>query len=465
MLVLLALAPYAAPRTAAADLAGVGAAEERITPPLGTPMAGYYVERAASGVHDELFAKAIVIEQGGVKAALVACDLIGVPRECVERARAAVEAATGIPGGNVMISATHAHTGPIVRSAAAHTSALGGDKEPAVAFARALPGLIAASVEAACANLAPARISAAHGIEDSLSFNRRFHMKDGTVGWNPGRLNPNILRPAGPIDPDVPVVHFASAEGAPRAMYVNFTMHLDTVGGTEISADYPYTLGKLLGELRPGMLTVFTLGTAGDINHIDVRWGAQTHGHVEAARIGTVLAGAVTKTFPQLAAVGAAPLQCRSALVALPLPEIAPDAPQRARATIARQSQAGDKPAFLEIVDAYKTIDVVERAGKPLDAEVQVITLGDELAWVALPGEIFVELGLAIKRASPFAHTIVVELANGSIGYIPTRHAWPQGNYEVVSARCGPGSGEMLCEAASALLREAHAAAVRAAAK
>ncbi len=77
----------------------------------------------------------------------------------------------------------------------------------------------------------------------------------------------------------------------------------------------------------------------------------------------------------------------------------------------------------------------------------------------------YVELGLAIKRASPFAHTIVVELANGSIGCVPTRHARPQGNYEVVSARCGPGSGEMRCEAASALLREAYAAAVRADAK
>ena len=459
----LALAPCGAARAAAADLAEAGVAAEKITPPPGTLMAGYYFDRVASGVHDDLFAKAIVIQSGGVRAALVACDLIGVPRECVEAARRAIEAATGIPGAHVMISATHAHTGPVVRSPAGARRASGGGKESATAFAEALPGLIAAGAAAACANLAPARISAARGFEDSLSFNRRFHMKDGTVGWNPGRLNPNILRPAGPIDPDVPVVHFASAQGAPLAMYVNFAMHLDTVGGLEISADYPYTLGKLLGGLKPGMLTVFTQGAAGDINHIDVAWGTQTHGHVEAARIGTVLAGAVTRTFPHLAAVSAGPLQCRSRLVALPLPEIAAEAPERARAIIARRGLAENPPAFLELVEAYKVIDVAERGGKPLEAEVQVITLGDTLAWVGLPGEIFVELGLAIKRSSPFAQTMVVELANGSIGYVPTRHAWPQGNYEVASARCGPGSGEMLCEAASCLLREAHAAAVRAA--
>jgi hypothetical protein len=87
---------------------------------------------------------------------------------------------------------------------------------------------------------------------------------------------------------------------------------------------------------------------------------------------------------------------------------------------------------------------------------VQVITLGDEVAWVSLPGEIFVELGLAIKRASPFRYTMIAELANGSIGYIPNRAAYPQGNYEVVSARCAEGSGELLVDAAVRLLKRLH---------
>ena len=54
-----------------------------------------------------------------------------------------------------------------------------------------------------------------------------------------------------------------------------------------------------------------------------------------------------------------------------------------------------DAPAFLERVQAFKVLDVAAREGKPLEAEVQVIALGDDLAWVGLPGEIFVELGLA----------------------------------------------------------------------
>jgi len=283
-------------------------------------------------------------------------------------------------------------------------------------------------------------------------------MKDGSVGWNPGRLNPNILRSAGPIDPAAPVLYFASPEGKPLAMYVNFTMHLDTVGGLEISADYPYTLANLLGAVKGAdMLTMFTLGTAGDINHINVKWAKQPGGHAEAARIGTVLASAVLQTLPGLEEVPDTPLCCLSATVQLPLPELKPGDLQRARETITRRGKGGKEPGFLEVVDGFKILDIDQRRGQPQEVEVQVITLGNDIALVSLPGEIFVELGLAIKQASPFKYTAIAELANGSIGYVPTRQAWTQGNYEVLSARCGPGSGELLVETASRLLRQAAA--------
>ena len=96
------------------------------------------------------------------------------------------------------------------------------------------------------------------------------------------------------------------------------------------------------------------------------------------------------------------------------------------------------------------------REGKPHEVEVQVIALGNEIAWVSLPGEIFVELGLSIKAGSPYQQTIIVELANGAIGYIPTRRAYSEGNYEVVSARCAEGSGELLVESAVSQLRKLY---------
>ena len=114
-----------------------------------------------------------------------------------------------------------------------------------------------------------------------------------------------------------------------------------------------------------------------------------------------------------------------------------------------------NKPTFLDQVKAFKVLDVEARQGKPQEVEVQVIAIGDDVAWVALPGEIFVELGLSIKAASPFKHTMIAELADGAIGYIPTRRAYAEGNYEPTSARCAPGSGEQLVEVAVKLLHEA----------
>src|SRR5438105_8338294 len=105
---------FAVVASARADELRVGSAAVVITPPLGTPMAGYYSERAAEGVHDDLYAKALVLDQGGTRVALVSLDLISTPMGLVESARKEIERTMRIPGRNVMISATHAHTGPVL---------------------------------------------------------------------------------------------------------------------------------------------------------------------------------------------------------------------------------------------------------------------------------------------------------------------------------------------------------------
>ncbi|MCL4853144.1 MAG: neutral/alkaline non-lysosomal ceramidase N-terminal domain-containing protein [Bryobacteraceae bacterium] len=430
----------------------VGAAAVKITPPMGAPMSGYYYNRAADGVHDDLFAKALVFEQDGAKAAVVACDLSGVPRPIVEQARQAIEQKTGIPGARVMISATHTHTGPVLLSGATRYNLEGEMLAIGKKYAADLPQLIAEAVEKANAALAPARISAAKGREESLTFNRRFHMKDGRVGWNPGKLNPNIVRPAGPIDPDVPVVYFDSPGGKPIATYVNYALHLDTVGGLEYSADYPYTLGRQLSAVKgPGMLTLFTIGCAGNLNHIDVTTREPQKGHGEAARIGTVLAGEVLKTFKRLEHLPAAAPKVRSETVLLPLPAFEPRELEWAKKITPLFGKPNAAP-FLDFVKAFRVTDTAARDGKPLEAEVQVIALGNDLAFVGLPGEIFTELGMALKYASPYRYTVVAELANGSVGYVPNRKAYPEGAYEAVSARCAEGSGEMLVQSATKLL-------------
>ncbi|HJZ58765.1 MAG TPA: neutral/alkaline non-lysosomal ceramidase N-terminal domain-containing protein [Gemmataceae bacterium] len=432
-----------------------GAAAVDITPPSGCPMAGYYSARGAEGTHDPLLAKVIVFEKDGTRVALVSLDLIGTTRGLVEESRTLIEKQTGIPGKNVMISATHSHTGPVLWDGSPRADVLGGGQQIARDYVKELPNKIAEAVKRADAARKPAKVLFGTGKEEGLAFNRRFHMIDGSVGWNPGKKNPNIVRPAGPTDPSVPVVSIETADGRPIALYVNFAMHLDTVGGLYYSADYPFTLSRCLAAVKGDeMVTVFTTGTCGDINHINVDDSRPQKGHGEAARIGTRLSAEVLRTLDRVQPAVVGPLRVSSEMVELPLAPVTPEELAAAKLVIA-DVQAGKKPAprFLDQVQAFKAVDVSSRLGKPLAVEVQVISLGDDLAWVSLPGEIFVELGLAIKAGSPFRQTMIAELANGSIGYIPTRVAYSQGNYEVVSARCAEGSGEKLVDVSLRLLR------------
>jgi hypothetical protein len=426
-----------------------------INPQPGTPLAGYYHTRASDGVLDTLYAKAAVLEANGTKVALVACDVISLPRQTVVAARQQIFASTGIPGGHIMISATHSHTGPVLARESSRDDLDGGNTVLARSYTDDVPRLIAKAVEEANRKLTLAWASAASVREDRLSFNRRFWMRDGTVGWNPGKLNTNIVRPAGPIDPEVAIVYFESATAQPLLTYVNFAMHPDTTGGTRLSADYPGALARRLVDYRgPDMLTIFANGACGNINHINVSWAASQKGAAEANRIGLILAADVLKAYVDLKPVETGPLRLRSEKVELPLPQTTAEDMSEATAILKRMANKETK--FMELVKAFKVLDVAAREGKAQEVEVQVVALGRDLAWVSLPGEIFVELGLAIKAGSPFKHTLIVELANGSIGYIPNREAYPQGNYEVVSARCAEGSGELLVNTALKLLKQLH---------
>jgi len=438
----------------------VGVAAVEITPPMGIPMAGYYHERGADGVLDPLLSKALVVEASGERAALVVLDIISVTRAITDQARSAIEQATGIKGDHVMISATHAHTGPELANRGKRSSDMGGQSQLAIDYTEGLPARITESVRLANQQLRPARLSAARGRCEGLTFNRRQFMRDGTVGWNPGKLNPEIVMPAGPSDPEVGLLYVEPAEaGDPRqalATYVNFAMHPDTCGGSKISADWPGALSQVLAAYHgTNHLTLVGNGTCGNLNHFDFGWGWPQNTGAEGHRIGTILGAAVFQAYKDLKPVGPGPLRAKSEIVELALPEITPAQVEEARKLIAEtKDDAGAN--FMKLVRSYRALDIAGREGKPFRVEVQVIALGRDVAWVSLPGEVFVELGLAIKKRSPFPHTFVVELANENIGYIPDRRSYAEGNYEPVSARCAAGSGEKLVEAAVSLLAALH---------
>jgi neutral ceramidase len=447
------------PPSLLADEFKAGAAQVDITPPLGTPMAGFYSTRPSAGVLDPIHAKSIVIEQDGEKAALVAVDLAFITRSVVVAARKLIAEQTGIAAERVMISATHTHSGPVLNQQTTVSDDITGANTPlALDYTGKLPALIARTVSEANAKLAPARSSTALGREEHVSFNRRYKMKDGSVSWMGPKLKPNVVGPAGPIDPDVGVWHLSreGEEAVPLVTFVNFAMHPTVINGLKISPDYPGYLAKRLADYQGAeALTFFANGCCGNINQRDINWADTQNGPREAERIGTVLAAAVFRAWPQLQPLKTFAPRTRSTLVTLARPTYSEKEIEEARG-IARRMFGQTRDPKLDIptmAKATRVLDTIANRDVPLEAEVQVIALGDDLAIVALPGEMFVELGLAIKKVSPFKHTFIAELANGYIGYVPNCAAYAEGQYEVVSARCAEGGGERLVEEAVKLLR------------
>lgn len=437
-----------------------GAAQVEITPKQGAPLAGYYQFRAADKVLDPLYSRALVVEQDGELAAFVVLDLISTTRAMVDASRKMITEQHGIPAERVMISATHTHTGPQLIRGSMMDDLTKVNTPPGQEYNGGLPALVSQSVGEAKAKLVTAKASSAIGKAEGISFNRRAIAKDGSLIWQPGKLDPRVLKPAGPIDPDLGLLVFEAKDSrsAPLAAYVNFAMHPTSIGGgTRISADYPGALCRILSERRgKEMVTIYANGCCGNINHNNYMTDTpRQSGVAEANRLGTALADVTEKSWPDLKALTLHAPRSKSVRVVLPRRSFTEEQIAKAKDVVARM--ATEKPGTVPMAEAFCTLDTVNLKDKPLEVEVQVISFSDELAIVSLPGEIFVELGLTIKAASPYKHTYIAELANGSIGYIPNREAYPQGNYEVVSARCEVGSGEKLVETALALLKELHA--------
>ena len=433
-----------------------GLAVTDITPPIGYRMSGYFSERLSTGTSNPLGAKAIVLRQGDECAALVFCDIIGLSLDVSSRARRQAAEKTGIPAANILIAATHTHTGPLYFGALRkhfHDQAVakdGSDPYEKVDYPSGLIAKIVKAVTQANAAAKPIRLEAGTALQQGLSFNRRFHMKDGPVRFNPGVLNPDIVRAAGPIDPEVGIVFFreASSRSAAAAL-VNFALHLDTVGGTMYAADYPFYLEQSLRDKHGSQFVLlFGTGTCGDINHIDVTRKER----LKTDYIGRMLAETVNAKTESLKTIAEPALAVQSEVVEVPLQRYGPEKVAWARENI-KKVGAGEL-TFLKQVEAYKILAVEMRRGRTIPLEVQVFRLSRDVAVVGLPGEVFVDLGLAIKRASPFANTLIIELCQDAPGYIPTKKAFAEGSYETVNSRIAPGGGEMMAEAAIRLLKK-----------
>ncbi|HXH99909.1 MAG TPA: neutral/alkaline non-lysosomal ceramidase N-terminal domain-containing protein [Sphingobacteriaceae bacterium] len=438
-----------------------GVSQMDITPPVGTPLAGYAEERVSTAIHDTLWSKAIVLEQGKEKFAFIFCDLIEVSWNISKAAREQISHHINIPVKNIIVAATHSHTGPefregrIERYREGQMAKYGKVNYPKIDYPKFLVEQIVTAVIKANDNLQIVTIEAGNTEQqEQISFNRRFYMKDGTVRFNPGRLNPDIVKPEGPIDPDVNMLMLRN----PQTKKLNggltvFAMHLDVIGGTKFSADYAYFLEQNLKKsFGVSFMSAFAAGACGNINHINVKEAKQNESYVLKA--GQALSKTVIKEVPNLKQVEKPSFKMLSRHIKVP----------GVHATIGKLASAKKALKLLDTspdsantkirqVLLEKTL-ALEGLEKDVLMEIQVFRVDKETAIVGLPGEIFVELGLAIKRNSPFKNTIVMTLCNDKPSYIPTKEAFPHGSYEVEVAIVQPGGGEIMVKTAIDLLKK-----------
>jgi hypothetical protein len=432
-----------------------GAARSCITPTLGCHICGYFSDRIAQDVHDDLYAKALVLDNGEESLAIVVCDLIALYKEDAEIAKERASRLTGIPPDHILVACTHTHFGP------ASVPALGTPRDEA--FVENAMERVGDAVKLAQNRLVEAELGVATSTCPGECFNRRWRMRDGSVRMNPGYENPDALEPAGPTDPEVVVLAVRDLERQPIALLANYALHY--VGGPyplSISADYFGYFDRALQRLAGReFVAIMANGCCGDINNCDFSRPEpeMPHPFFQAERVGNVLAGVAYAAWqglrgfeydraPALSVVTEViPFRRR-----MPTPEQLESARlllQENEHKLANASPDAEPEEFRRLIYARELLLVAQ---EPLERPTPVMGMRiGKLGIVGLPGEIFVEYGLQIKARSPFRPTMVVELANDYVGYCPTDRALAEGSYETElarSAKAAPGTERQMVEAA-----------------
>ena len=259
-----------------------GAATSNITPPLGELIVGGWKPIPAKHIHDELYARCLVLDDGTTKLAIVLCDNVGIPVEVFDLAKATVTKHTDLPASHVLMASTHTHSA---------TTARGANKvvreQELTDYQKFIANRISDGVRRAVNQLEPAKIGWGTADEPSEVFNRRWFVKDmgllsnpfggvDQVRMNPPRTSAALDRPAGPVDPQISFVSVQSMDGRPIAVLANYSLHY--VGGVrsgDVSADYFGYFARYIEEKlgatgqHPPFVGILSNGTSGDVNNIN----------------------------------------------------------------------------------------------------------------------------------------------------------------------------------------------------
>ncbi len=437
----------------------VGFSTVNINPPLGIGMVGYFKERYGKGFLDDLEVKTLIIEQNNKKIALISVDncmlSTNVYEEYVER----IEKQTGISKENVFLAATHTHTGPYIEPA------LGMNVTPElVKEYRGFVGeRIADCVQLALMDIKPSKMGYIIGYApERVAYIRRYKMKDGSTMTCPPVEDPNIDHPIGTLDQRVNVLRF-DREGAESIVLVNYGLHVDTVGGELLSADWPSWMSRTLDKALDGTKCIFFGGAQGDVgstnvfpkdgdmNDTEISFDNEMKSPGMARFVGRALAGTVLQVYDKVKYVDIDDIDIIINDIKVPS-----NMPTKDQIPLAKKyKELYDAGRDNEIpYEAMELTTVVAEACRICNLEngpeyfnirLTGVKLGP-VAMVGIAGEPFTDVGRGIKEAEGWELIMPCCLVNGSMGYFPMKSAYDEGGYEARSSSFKSGVAELIIE-------------------
>jgi hypothetical protein len=400
-----------------------GLSVTKITPTTGIFLTGFGGRAGpAQGIHDELYAKAIVISDAENDLAIVTLDLLSLDMDIVRTIRENAEK-VGIPATNIMICSSHTHSGPA-------TITLRGMGAREEGYIRDIEKKVISAIHEASMNKRDSILRVGEG-RCEIGVNRREMTKEGKVilGENP----------LGPMDPTVTAILFESSAG--KTVLFNYACHPVVLGPANlfVSADYPGYAVALIERMIKGSVAMFIQGCCGNINPKIVGGTFE-----DAKLLGEALGRETIMAVERSEISEASPLRSSVRKIKLPLQELPGEEEiEKERIRILNELKSAErrndycaKELWRGLLEwATSTAELVRKGERNLkqEIEIQAMKVGNT-AFVAIPGEPFIEMALEIKARSKFKHMIVAGYSNGCIGYIPTPEAIEQGGYEVESA-------------------------------
>ncbi len=407
-----------------------GYSEREINPSKSMRIPGYYNHRYVSGVRDDLFAKAVVLDDGKNAFVIVVCDCININRDEVLRIRYEVGEACNIPHRNIHVCSTHIHTG--------------GPSWGRMRQSAYLTKLVNASIEAAKAAFdarVPAKIGFAKTELPGYAWVRRYKMKDGSYTSNPANLE-DIVGPASEPDVSVIIGKVTDMNEKPIAFISNYGVHCDMVAGTEACADYPGEIARAIKEkYGEGCNSLFFAGPCGNTNHVNgcVPYTPETYKDIHI-RTGRALFDKIVEKEAEIKLSDDVKLMGDYEFIAAKLRRPSEEEYISACAYAdGRDVSLEAFPGFNKKIECIKegnangVIGSYRNPRNVLDVEVSALSINDEAVVAFLPGEFFTEYGKQIRDAFPEKNVFISELADSTItSYVPTQDAVDEGGYEAM---------------------------------